>query len=50
MDPVIYGAGAVLVAIVVVRRAVRHLQSSMELDPVSDHWLADQKRMHDLSQ
>jgi len=44
MDPVLYGAGAVLVAIIVVRRAVRHLQSSVELDPVSDHWLADQKR------
>ena len=50
MDPVIYGAGAVLVAIVVVRRAVRHLHSSVEVEPVSDHWLADQKRTRELSQ
>jgi hypothetical protein len=50
MDPVIYGAGAVLVAIVVVRRAVRHLHSSVELESVSSHWLADQKRTHELSQ
>jgi hypothetical protein len=44
MDPLIYGAGAVLVAIVVMRRAVRHLRSSGEVDAVSDHWLAEQKR------